>query len=107
MEAEVTLVRVYLKETDHGQKKRLVDELFELLHRPEVSGVTVFRGILGFGRRGPAEADLLHLAGDLPIAIEFFASSDAARSTIAALRRCHPDLHIVYWRAAVPLGGDC
>jgi len=105
MEAEVTLVRVYLKETDHGQKKRLLDELFELLHRPDVNGVTVFRGILGFGRRGPAEADLLHLAGDLPISIEFFAPPEAAQSTIMALRRYNPGLHIVYWRAAVPLDG--
>ncbi len=107
MGSEVTLVRAYLKEDDHGRTKRLLDELFELLHRPDVSGVTVFRGILGFGRRGPAEADILHLAGDLPIAIEFFAPQDAAQSAIAALRRHSPSLHIVYWRAAISVESGC
>jgi uncharacterized protein len=102
MDAEVLLVRIYLKEDDHGRRKRLLDELFALLHRPDIGGVTVFRGVLSFGRRGPAEADLLHLAGDLPIVIEFFAASDAAQTAMAATRRQSPALHIVYWRAATP-----
>jgi len=100
MDEEVTIVRVYLKESDRGDKQRLLDELLALLHGQGLAGATVFRGLAGFGEHGAAEADLLHLAGNLPLTIEFFAPPAEAEAAISALRLHHAALHIIHWRAA-------
>jgi uncharacterized protein len=99
MDEEVTIVRVYLKESDYGKRKRLIKELYELLRAQGLPGETVFRGILGFGPHGAAEADILHLAGSLPLVIEFFALPDKAKTAITAIREREPDLNIVHWTA--------
>jgi hypothetical protein len=103
MDTEVTIVRVYLKEGDPGKKKRLVEELFELLKRQGLQGATVFHGIMGFGPHGMAQTDILHLAGNLPVIIEFFVLPAAADAAISALRHYKTDLNIVHWRASSSL----
>lgn len=76
MEAEVTVVRIYLSEADHGHRKSLMQEILNILHdQHKVKGVTVFRGIAGFGQGGEIHAaDVLRLMVDLPLVIEFFDS---------------------------------
>ena len=101
MDADVTIVRAYLKESDQGERHRVVDELYELLRRQGLHGATVFRGVMGFGPHGSAEADILHLAGNLPVAIEFFAAPDEAELAIKALYRHKSDLNIVCWSAVM------
>ena len=50
MANDVLMVRVYLSEADHGRRKTLVREIFSILRdRHAVKGVTVFRGVAGFG----------------------------------------------------------
>jgi PII-like signaling protein len=67
--SDVTVVRIYLTE---GEK--LMKTLLAKLHDEEkVRGVTVFRGISGFGRSGVVHSStLLDLSLDLPVVIEFF-----------------------------------
>lgn len=62
-------VRIYLTENDQRVKP-----LLKRLHDDEqVQGVTVLRGISGFGRSGKMHtASLLDLSLDLPVVIEFF-----------------------------------
>ena len=74
MDREMILVRIYLSEADQGRRHNLLDEVMELLHdRHRVHGVTVFRGIAGFGAKGVVHsADLLRLAQRLPLVVEFF-----------------------------------
>ena len=74
MSDDVTVVRIYLKESDHGRKKSLMEEILNILHdQHRVHGVIVFRGIAGFGSSGAVHsADLLRLMVDLPLVIEFF-----------------------------------
>jgi uncharacterized protein len=98
---EVTIVRAYLKETDPGEEKRMAVELYELLRRSGLRGATMFRGIMGFGPHGSAEGDILHLAGNLPTIIEFFASPDEAEAAIESLCLHKPDLNVVCWRATI------
>jgi len=101
MDEDVTLVRVYFTEADVGLKKRLIDELVEILHQHAVGGATVFRGVSGYGGHGTAQADLLHLSGNLPLTLEFFAPPNWAETAIEAMRRHKPGLHVVSWRAAI------
>ncbi len=68
-ETEVTLVRVYLHEA-----KSQMEELLKYLHdESKVRGVTVFRGVTGFGVSGEYHSSkLIDMSLDLPIVIEFF-----------------------------------
>lgn len=105
MDDDVTVVRIYLKESDHGRKKSsLMEEILNILHdQHRVHGVVVFRGIAGFGSKGAVHsADLLRLMVDLPLVIEFYDKPAVADAAIALLKDLVPAGHIVHWRATCP-----
>ena len=98
---EVTVVRVYLTEGEKSLKT-----LLEKLHDEEkVRGVTVFRGISGFGRSGVVHSStLLDLSLDLPVVIEFFDAPDKVRRILSHLKDLLPPGHVVSWSAQVNEG---
>jgi uncharacterized protein len=104
MDDEVTVVRIYLKESDHGRKRSLMEEILNILHdQHRVHGVVVFRGIAGFGSKGAVHsADLLRLMVDLPLVIEFYDRPAVAEAAISLLSELIPAGHIVHWRATCP-----
>jgi PII-like signaling protein len=104
MENEVTVVRIYPKESDHGRRKTLMEEVLNVLHdQHRVHGVVVFRGIAGFGSKGTVHAaDILRLMVDLPIVIEFYDEPAVAQAAIALLQELVPPGHIVHWQATCP-----
>jgi uncharacterized protein len=104
MQDDVMIVRIYLKESDHGRKRSLMEEILNILHdQNRVHGVTVFRGIAGFGSKGEVHsADLLRLMVDLPLVIEFYDKPDVAEAVIGLLSGLVPAGHIVQWRATCP-----
>jgi uncharacterized protein len=104
MDDEVTVVRIYLKESDHGRKRSLMEEILNILHdQHRVHGVIVFRGIAGFGSKGAIHsADLLRLMVDLPLVIEFYDKPEVAEAAIALLSDLVPAGHVVHWRATCP-----
>ena len=101
MSSEVIVVRIYIHEAEHGRRTNLQQEIFTLLHdRQRVKGVTVFRGIAGFGASGAVHAaDLLRLTADLPIVIEFFDEPEVAQAAMKLLNGLVPDGHVVWWKA--------
>ena len=101
MDNEVMVVRIYLRETEHGRRKTLMQEVLNILHdQQRVQGVTVFRGIAGFGASGEVHAaDMLRLNVDLPLVIEFFDTPSVAQAALALLDGLVPGGHIVSWRA--------
>jgi PII-like signaling protein len=76
-------------------------EIFSVLHdRHAVQGVTVFRGVAGFGASGEVHAnDILRLTVDLPLVIEFFDEPEVAEAAIHLLDDLVPGEHIVSWPA--------
>ena len=53
MGSEVTVVRIYLSEADHGRRKNPMQEMLNIIHdQHRVKGVVVFRGIDWFRRIG-------------------------------------------------------
>jgi uncharacterized protein len=101
MANDVLMVRIYLSEADHGRRRTLMQEIFSILHdRRAVQGVTVFRGVAGFGARGEVHADdILRLNVDLPLVIEFFDELEVAEAAIHLLDDLVPGGHIVSWQA--------
>ena len=95
---EVTMVRLYLSEGDHRLKK-----ILSQLHDDEkVKGVTVFRGICGFGQSGQLHsADLLDLSFDLPIVIEFFDECEKIEKILEHFAEQFKTGHIVAWKAKI------
>jgi len=84
----------------------LLKTLLVKLHDEEkVRGVTVFRGISGFGKSGVVHsATLLDLSLELPVIIEFFDAPDKVRRIQSHLKELLPPGHVVSWAAQVNEG---
>ncbi len=97
-DTDVTIVRIYLHESKSQMK-----ELLQYLHdESKVRGVTVFRGITGFGTSGEYHSsELIDMSLDLPIVIEFFDVPEKIKSIIGKLNKQIKPGHIVYWPAKI------
>jgi len=95
---DVTMVRIYCTEGEH-----LMKQLLARLHDEEkVWGVTVFRGISGFGKSGKMHSsDLIDLALDLPLAIEFFDEPGKIRRILVHFKDILQPGHVISWPAQV------
>ena len=95
---DVTMVRIYMTEGEH----RLASML-ELLHdKLKVKGVTVFRGITGFGKSGEMHSSgLLDVSMDLPLVIELFDTPDKIDDILNQLNDQFEPGHVVSWPARV------
>lgn len=98
--ATMTMVRVYILEAE-----KLLQPILSYLHdHIKVRGVTVFRGITGFGRSGQMHSSqLLDLSLNLPIAIEFFDAPERVDEIIAHLNTLVEPGHIASWPITVNL----
>lgn len=107
MEREVTIARIYLSEADHGKRKNLMEEIVAALHdQHRVRGVTVFRGIAGFGGGGSFHsADILRLTVDLPLVVEFFDEPPIVNAVLAQLHDLILGHPVVSWTARLNLDG--
>ena len=96
--ARVTMVRIYLTEAENQ-----LQPLMAHLHDNEkVRGVTVFRGISGFGKSGTIHSStLLDMSLDLPLVIEFFDEPDKVSTILQHLETEVPKGHLVHWDAEV------
>lgn len=93
---DVTMVRIYLTEAE-----KMIETVLKRLHDWEkVRGVTVFRGISGFGRSGIMHSSrLLDMSLDLPVVIEFFDDPDKVETIIEHLTGMIEPGHIISWAA--------
>jgi len=97
---DVTFVRIYLTE-DEGNMESLLQRLHD---EEQVQGVTVFRGISGFGKSGKLHSSsLLDLSMDLPLVIEFFDTPQRVSNILEHLGKDIEAGHIVSWPASVLL----
>jgi len=93
---DVTMVRIYLTEAE-----KMVETVLKRLHDWEkVRGVTVFRGISGFGHSGVMHSSkLLDMSLDLPVVIEFFDEPAKVETIVEHLSGMLEPGHIISWSA--------
>jgi PII-like signaling protein len=95
---DVTFVRIYLTEGE-GRMEGLLQRLHD---EEKVQGVTVFRGISGFGKSGKMHSSsLLDMSLDLPLVIEFFDVPQKVNDILEHLRKNIEPGHIVSWPATL------
>ena len=95
---EVTFVRIYLTEGE-GRMTALLARLHD---EEQVQGVTVFRGISGFGKSGKVHSStLLDMSLDLPLVIEFFDTPAKVDTILEHIRADIEPGHIVSWPATL------
>lgn len=98
---DVTMVRVYLTDGE----LHLEPLMKHLNDHVKVRGLTVFRGIAGFGQSGVLHsASLLDMSLDLPVVIEFFDESKKAESLMEFLYEMVGPGHIVSWPVKLSIG---
>ena len=95
---QVTMVRVYFTE---GEKR--LQLIMRYLHDEKaVAGITVFRGITGFGKSGSLHSSsLLDLSLDLPLVVEFFDNPEKVKAIINDLKKEVKPGHIIWWPATI------
>jgi PII-like signaling protein len=70
-EGERTLMRIHIGESDKWRGRPLHETIVETLRKDGFSGVTVLRGVAGYGSSSVYHTDkLLRLSQDLPIILE-------------------------------------
>lgn len=95
---QITMVRIYLTEAE-GRLKKLLSYLHD---ESKVCGVTVLRGISGFGHSGKIHtAHLVDLSLDLPVIIEFFDTPEKVTQILPNLKAFVEPNHIVHWQASL------
>ena len=71
LDGEQSLVRIFIGDSDKWQHQPLERALIERLRKEGFAGVTVLRGIAGFGAASVIHTShLVDLSADLPIVIE-------------------------------------
>lgn len=97
-ETDVIMVRIYSHEAGAQMK-----DLLEFLHDDsQVRGVTVFRGITGFGNSGQYHSStLMDISLDLPVVIEFYDEPEKVQSIMDELGSRVKPGHIVWWPAKI------
>ena len=71
LEGQQVLMRIFIGEGDYRGSRPLYQALVEMFREEKLAGVTVLRGIVGFGAQSHMHtAHLLRLSQDLPIVVE-------------------------------------
>jgi PII-like signaling protein len=95
---DVTFVHIYLTEAD-GRLPSLMQRLHDW---EKVQGVTVLRGISGFGQSGKVHSSsLLDMSLDLPLVVEFFDVPDKVDTILEHISADIAPGHIVFWPATL------
>jgi len=85
-EGERTLMRIHIGESDKWHGKPLYEAIVEMLRKEKFSGVTVLRGVAGYGGSSVYHTDKLsRLSQDLPIILEIVESTERIEQILPRL----------------------
>ena len=86
LQGKATMMRIYIGEDDKWRGKNLYDAIVESLRANDIAGVTVYRGVSGYGahRRFHTEKRL-SLSSDLPIMLSVIDEESKIRAYLPVL----------------------
>ena len=85
-EGERTLMRIHIGESDKWHGKPLYEAIVQLLRKEGFSGVTVLRGVAGYGGSSVYHTDkILRLSQDLPIILEVVETTERIDQVLPSL----------------------
>ncbi len=83
MEGKAKMMRIYIGESDRWKGKPLYQALVEAMRANDIAGVTVYRGILGYGAHRRVHKDTaLHLSRDCSIMLSAVDSEEKLRALL-------------------------
>ncbi len=86
LDGEQTLVRIFVGEGDQWNHRPLGSALMERLRAEGFAGVTILRGIAGFGANSVIHtSNLVDLSADLPVLIEVVDDAEHIEKLVAIL----------------------
>ncbi len=93
---KVTVARIYVTEGKHIHEK-----IFQRLHdEHKVKGVTVYRGMTGFGKSGETHSStLLDVSFDLPVVVEFFDTEENVKTALDSISDLITPGHVLTFAA--------
>jgi len=102
----VQQVWVFLNDSDQWRGRPLYLAVLDMLRREGVAGATALHGIAGYGARGQIHtAQLVELAGALPIAITFVDRAERVERVLPQLKAMAPEALISLAPALVVAAG--
>ena len=88
MEGKAKMMRIYIGDSDRWENKPLYQALVEAMRANDIAGVTVYRGILGYGAHRRVHKDkALHLSHDCSIMLSAVDTEDKLRSFLPLVDR--------------------
>lgn len=91
----IKVMRIYVTESS-GLLNKIINYLKT---EAKIRGVTVFRGISGYGESGEHNSSLLDLSMDLPLIVEFFDTEEKILKTFEYLATLVNKEHLIIYDA--------
>ena len=72
MESEISVLKIYMSSTDSHKQKLMYENIVELAKKHGIEGVTVYRGIMGYGASSNriSNSRFWELTEKLPVVVE-------------------------------------
>src|SRR6059058_3661735 len=85
-QGKAKLLRIYMGEADQWNGEPLYDAIVKQLRMMDISGATVYRGILGYGAKGHThKQSFLHISRDLPVMITVIDTENKLNQAMATI----------------------
>jgi PII-like signaling protein len=95
-EGPAKLLRVFIGEADRWHEQPLYEAIVQKLRMIDISGATVYRGILGYGAKGHQHRkSFFHVSKDMPIVVSVIDSAEKIAAAAEAIEAMVEDGLIV------------
>jgi PII-like signaling protein len=95
-QGKAKMLRIYIGEGDQWNGEPLYDAIVKQLRMMNISGATVYRGILGYGAKGHTHKEhFLHISRDLPVMIAVVETEDKLNQAMGTIESMIQDGLIV------------
>ncbi len=86
VQEEAYMIKIYIREEDRVEGKPLYKKILEIVKEKNLSGVTIFKAIMGYGPSKKVRAmSFIDLGANLPILIELIETKENAEKFLSEI----------------------